>query len=48
MKQRLNLEVGPLEHAFKSKVSIDRGRGRGFRGRKEEAKEIIRHRIDHL
>ena len=31
---RINLDVSNLEHAFKSKASMDRGRGRGFRGRR--------------
>ena len=30
----INLDVNNLEHAFKSKASMDRGRGRGFRGRR--------------
>ena len=29
---RINLDVSNLERAFKSKASMDRGRGRGFRG----------------
>ena len=31
---RMNLDVGTLEHAFQSKISMDRGRGRGFRGKR--------------
>ena len=31
---RINLHVSTLEHAFKSKAYMDRGRGRGFRGRR--------------
>jgi len=35
---RINLDVSDLEHAFKSKASMDRGRGRGFRGRKSKGR----------
>jgi hypothetical protein len=27
---RMTLDLGTLEHAFQTKVSMDRGRGRGF------------------
>jgi hypothetical protein len=30
---RMTLDLGTLEHAFHTKVSMDRGRGRGFHGR---------------
>jgi hypothetical protein len=30
---RMTLDLGTLEHAFQTKVSMDRGRGRGFHGR---------------
>ena len=30
----INLDVSTLEHDFKSKASMDKGRGRGFRGRR--------------
>ena len=31
---RMNLDVGTLEHAFQSKISMDKGRGKGFHGRR--------------
>ena len=31
---RMKLDVGTLEHAFQSKISMDRGRGRGFHGKR--------------
>ena len=30
---RMYLDLGTLEHAFQTKVSMDRGKGRGFHGR---------------
>ena len=30
----MNLDVGTLEHAFQSKISMERGRGRGFCGKR--------------
>ena len=30
---RMTLDLGTLEHAFQTKVSMDRCRGRGFHGR---------------
>ena len=35
---RINLDENNLEHAFKSKASMDRGRGRGFLGRKSKGR----------
>jgi hypothetical protein len=29
-EERMNLDLGTLEHAFQTKVSMDRGRGRGI------------------
>jgi hypothetical protein len=31
-EERMTLDLGTLEHAFQTKVSKDRGRGRGFHG----------------
>jgi hypothetical protein len=31
-EERMTLDIGTLEHAFKTKVSMERGRGRGFHG----------------
>ena len=33
-KARMKLDVGTLEHAFQSNISMDQGRGRGFHGRR--------------
>jgi hypothetical protein len=30
---RMNLDLGTLEHAFQTKLSMDRGRGKCFHGR---------------
>jgi hypothetical protein len=31
-EERMTLDIGTLEHAFQTKVSMDRGIGRGFHG----------------
>jgi hypothetical protein len=42
---RINLDVGSLEHAFKSKVSIDKeAEAKDLKVEKEEVEDIIRHR----